>query len=197
GAAVRLSAMRQPLTCAYCGVLLKTEAEGLTAPTLRIRKSPIPEPPSERRVAINRWLGRVLLGAAAAALPAAPFAYLFLPEGAAAICLAITFHGGLFGLGSWAKGSVLEKEREAVARRVWLREHGEAGRATVLEVIAGEGYEATLRLRVEVVGKPDRASTHKATVPALLVPSLAAGVCLPVVVHPDEPSELEIQWHLV
>ncbi|MEM1030403.1 MAG: hypothetical protein AAGN82_08635 [Myxococcota bacterium] len=196
GAAVRLSAMTQPLSCAYCGVLLKTETEGLTAPTLRIRKSPLPEPPTESKIRRNQWYSRIFIGLSVMALVTLPFD-LFPKFGDAEAQSLLAFFLFMFGISSHATQYVLREKRDAIAKRMWLRNHGETGRATVVEIIAGEGYEATLRLRVEVIGKPGQSVMHKATIPALFVPKLAAGVCLPVVVHPHEPSDLEVQWHLV
>ncbi|MBK7584286.1 MAG: hypothetical protein IPI67_29295 [Myxococcales bacterium] len=38
---------------------------------------------------------------------------------------------------------------------------------------------------------------HQTTIPPLLVPRLVQGLKLPLIVHPQDPSRVEVQWHLV
>jgi len=50
---------------------------------------------------------------------------------------------------------------------------------------------------VEVAGHSDRHIEHATTIRELLVPRLVDGLTLPIIVHPNEPDRIEVQWHLV
>ena len=181
GAALRLDADATQATCSYCGSTSYTSQTPANAP--RIIIAPPPEVADQTIVTVV--VGILFLGVTALGL------YAAIEKGP----------GGwiLFAIGLWMSGSCIVgygRNKAAIARAQLLRDQGIPARATVRSVGAGHARNATLALDVEHGGQI-RTLSHATTVPALLVPRVTAGARLPILIHPREQNEIEIQWHLL
>ncbi|MFP6685652.1 MAG: hypothetical protein VB934_13105 [Polyangiaceae bacterium] len=190
GAALRVSqAKGGTVTCEYCGVeSMVGGAPGAGgAPTVRIDKAPeltADDGPLYAAVVA----GTLALGSGVSML-------LFAREigEVAAWGLPLAIFGVMAAAGYRQYRGFVAVVRE----HQWLRDNGLPARATVEHIRAGSGRHATLGLKIELTGQPERHIEHAATIPELLVPRLVDGLTLPVIVHPTEPDKIEVQWHLV
>jgi LSD1 subclass zinc finger protein len=185
GAALRLDPGALHVVCEYCSQTLQVQHDGdVAAGVPRVTIAEPPQPLDEVRLTI--WIGVILavvaLAGVVVAVTTARWAFFIVPALAAPLAI-------LAAVGAPRKKAYLADIR-------LLREHGVPARATVRSISAGEGQVATLTLDLQVKGE-QRSMTHVTSIPLLLVPRVTAGCALPVLVHPVDPSQIEIQWHLV
>ena len=192
GAALRLrDRSSATVTCDYCRVesIVHGAADAKSdAPKLRID----PPPALTFRGTRNHVRG----GVVAACLLAGGGLYFLLTHGAdwgfsLFLCAAIA------ALLAYRTRADSRKFDVKVADLESFRDNGLTGRATVERIRAGHGRQATLALKIELTGQPERHVEHETTIPQLLVPRLVEGLALPVLVHRDDPERIEVQWHLV
>jgi len=194
-AALRVSeAAGGTVTCEYCGTeSMVGAAPGAAggAPTVRIEKAPAL---TADRKQLEGSVTALVIGLC---VVVGVLVIFFGGEGS----LGILLGGLLFGVFCiWAGiggHRLYRREVAGVREHQRLRDNGLPGRATVERIVAGDGRRATLGLKVELTGQPERHIEHAATIPELLVPRLVDGLTLPVIVHPNEPDKIEVQWHLV
>ena len=211
GAALRVSeAAGGTVTCEYCGTAsMVGAAPGAAggAPTVRIDPPPRPQFSDGVTTASSEVGAKMVLAAlGTGALLLFIWSEISPPLGPSQpnpLWLQILFVGGPF-LTYWllwlsrkklTRAKAQAKQREDEYQ--WFRDNGLPARATVERIRAGDGRHATLGLKIELSGQPERHIEHEATIPELLVPRLVDGLTLPVIVHPNEPDKIEIQWHLV
>ena len=148
GAALRIGRQSTSgVTCDYCGIESKLEGNGDTAaPRLRIDAPPPLKPEIDLRAfaAIS-----TLLGLAALAYTLVAYRQP-VPIGLAFVVL-------LVGI----VAAVLEvQERRKLAEHQWFRDNGLPGKATVESIRSGQGRNATLALKIELMGRPEWRCTH-------------------------------------
>ncbi len=189
GAALRLDPERSQVTCNYCQVTSYLRDAPPNAP--RITIAPPVEPLDETRLTLMVGVvcGGLALGALVVIIVGVARGTPGLVAGGAVLALLFGSLAVLAFIGYPRKKQYLAEVRR-------LREHGLPGRATVRSLGAGAGLRAKLQLHLEVQGDV-RDVAHETAIPALLVPKMTSGAALPVLVHPDDPNQIEIQWHLL
>lgn len=177
------------MECVYCGATSHVQSSpdgAVTAPALRVA----PPPPVESGVPGQRTQTVLLGGLATLLAVIAAF-----EDGKDRFAL-IGF-GLALAAAAFISGLATVRAGREYREKVWFRENGIPGRATVLEIRAGNDGTERLTLELETAGQAVRRLEHAAHVPPLLIPRFTQGVSLPVIVHPHNESMLEIQWHLV
>lgn len=188
GGALRVPMGATTLECSYCGVTSVLAASGASAamPALRVDPAAPIESNAGGAAIMSVSLGLVAILMAVGALTDQEN-NLGLAVGAGAMAL--------FSL--LAAGALVHELRKK-AEHQWFRDNGIPARATVQRIsAAAQDHAASLGLEIEVSGQAPRTLEHQTTIPPLLVPRLVQGLKLPLIVHPQDPSRVEVQWHLV
>jgi len=190
GAALRVSVNTDHVQCEYCRAMLIAVPRAGHAPTLRIAQAPLPT-----FINLETQAKAVLLPAIGVPIALAGV-YTVQSEGQLGGLLYIAF-GALMLLAGGASARLWRDANRKRADLQWLRDHGAPGRATVQVVRGRDGRRVALGLRVELQGTEPWFQESETVVPTMLVPRVVDGLTLPVLVDPTDPSNLEIQWHLV
>jgi len=181
GAALRLDPSAAHATCDYCSVTSYVREAPADAPRITIAAPP--EPLDETKLVLGMAIAFAVL-----ALVSVPIALFGHPIWGVGVLIGVVM--------SALSISGYSRKKEYLAEARLLRERGITGRATVLSLGAGHDRNATLQLEVQA-GGVSRQVAHRTAIPMLLVPRIASGMALPVLIHPSKPDDIEIQWHLV
>jgi hypothetical protein len=188
---LRVAAGQTWARCDYCGVtsVVAGADPNSNAPKLRIEEPP---PPPAYNNAVRAPVGAVLFCAAAAYMAIDAWR---APAGVETEHVVAVIVCGVIALALAVAGLLAWREVQRVRR---FREDGHLGRATVERISArSTGNTALLTLKIEVTGQPTHQLDHLSTIPAVLIPRVTSGLVLPVIVDREDPSWIEVAWHLV
>jgi DNA-directed RNA polymerase subunit RPC12/RpoP len=187
GAALRVDPSAVRVDCDYCRVTCFVKDAPPNTPQVTI--APAPEPVDETKLTLG-------IGIVCAVLALGGVVIAATSGGDARAIGAGVLFIGIFGTLAVLAALGYPRKKEYLRHVRRLRDEGIPGRATVKSVGAAGDRNAKLQLDVET-GSSTRRVVHETTIPALLVPQIVSGAALPVLVHPTNPDEIEIQWHLL